>query len=293
MIKHQTGILVETVPPLARHIFFTLESREHLAPALRRLALLADGEATVIGFGQSLLQALNVQLDKLRTFPALSAHGIDIPSTQHALWCWLRGDDRGELLHRTNALIAALAPALKVVQVTEAFRYKSGHDLTGYEDGTENPVDQAAIDAAFDSEAPGGSYAAVQHWVHDLAYFKGLPQEEQDHIVGRRISDNEELEDAPESAHVKRTAMEDFDPEAFVVRRSMPYIDGDEAGLVFLAFGSTLDSFEMQLRRMIGLDDGITDGLFRFSRPVTGGYYWCPPVQNGQLKLSTLLLTEQ
>lgn len=104
----------------------------------------------------------------------------------------------------------------------------------------------------FDSEAPGGSYAAVQHWVHDLAYFKGLPQQEQDHIVERRISDNEELEDAPESARVKRTAMEDFDPEAFVVRRSMPYIDGDEAGLVFLAFGSTLDSFEMQLRRMIG-----------------------------------------
>lgn len=289
MIQYQAGILADPVPPLARHVFFTLESTEHLAAALRRLAVMVDGDATVIGFGQSLLQALNVQQDKLRSFPALSANGIDIPSTQHALWCWLRGDDRGELLHRTNELIDAVAPALKVVQVTEAFRYKTGHDLTGYEDGTENPVEQAAIDAAIDSQAPGGSYAAVQHWVHDLAGFKGLPQQEQDHIFGRRLSDNEELDDAPESAHVKRTAQEDFDPEAFVVRRSMPYIDGDEAGLVFVAFGSTLDSYDMLLRRMIGLDDGIVDGLFSFSRPVTGGYYWCPPLDNGKLQLDQLL----
>ncbi len=289
MIQYQAGILADPVPPLARHVFFTLESTEHLAAALRRLAVMVDGDATVMGFGQSLLQALNVQQDKLRSFPALSANGIDIPSTQHALWCWLRGDDRGELLHRTNELIAAVAPALKVVQVTEAFRYKTGHDLTGYEDGTENPVEQAAIDAAIDSQAPGGSYAAVQHWVHDLAGFKGLPQQEQDHIFGRRLSDNEELDDAPESAHVKRTAQEDFDPEAFVVRRSMPYIDGDEAGLVFVAFGSTLDSYDMLLRRMIGLDDGIVDGLFSFSRPTTGGYYWCPPLDNGQLQLDKLL----
>ena len=289
MIQYQAGILADPVPPLARHVFFTLESTEHLAAALRRLAVMVDGDATVIGFGQSLLQALNVQQDKLRSFPALSANGIDIPSTQHALWCWLRGDDRGELLHRTNELIDAVAPALKVVQVTEAFRYKTGHDLTGYEDGTENPVEQAAIDAAIDSQAPGGSYAAVQHWVHDLAGFKGLPQQEQDHIFGRRLSDNEELDDAPESAHVKRTAQEDFDPEAFVVRRSMPYIDGDEAGLVFVAFGNTLDSYDMLLRRMIGLDDGIVDGLFSFSRPITGGYYWCPPLASGQLQLDQLL----
>ena len=288
MSTYQAGILAEQVPPLARHIFFTLDSTEHLAAALHRLAQLVDGDATVVGFGKSLLQALQMPLDKLRVFPALSNQGIDVPSTQHALWCWLRGNDRGELLYRTDALIAALTPALKVVQVTEAFRYKSGHDLTGYEDGTENPVAQAAIDAVMDIEVPGGCYVAVQHWQHDLSGFKSLPQEEQDHIFGRRLSDNEEIEDAPESAHVKRTAMEDFEPAAFVVRRSMPYIDGDQAGLVFVSFAKTLDFYEMQLRRMMGFDDGIIDGLFSFSRPVTGGYYWCPPIHNGQLKLEVV-----
>jgi putative iron-dependent peroxidase len=42
------------------------------------------------------------------------------------------------------------------------------------------------------------------------------------------------------------------------------------------------------LRRMLGLDDGIVDALFTFSRPVTGGYYWCPPLRSGKLDLSAL-----
>ena len=285
----QARIFAEPVPLVARHVFFVLDDSEHVAQALTRLASMTDGESTVVGVGASVLQVLGVQLDKLRIFPALSNQGVDVPSTQHALWCWLCDDDRGELLYRTRALQEALAPAFKLVQVTEAFRYLSGHDLTGYEDGTENPVDEAAVEAVSDTLAPYGCYAAVQHWEHNLDFFKSLPQNEQDHIIGRRLSVNEEIEDAPESAHVKRTAMEDFEPEAFVVRRSMPYIDGDVAGLVFLAFGHSLDAFEMQLKRMTGMDDGITDGLYRFSRPVTGGYYWCPPVKEGQLELSALL----
>jgi len=288
-MKCQTGILAEPVPIVARHVFFALDSAEHLTEALTRLATMADGETTVVGLGASVLQSANVQLDKLRIFPALSNQGIDVPSTQHALWCWLLGDDRGELLYRTRALQEALAPAFKTVQVTESFRYLSGHDLSGYEDGTENPVDEAAIEAVSNVEAPFGSYAAIQHWEHDLDFFKSLPQQEQDHVFGRRLSDNEEIEDAPESAHVKRTAMEDFEPEAFVVRRSMPYIEGDVAGLVFLSFGHSLDAYESQLKRMLGLDDGITDSLFSFSRPVTGGYYWCPPVTDGKLDLSPIL----
>lgn len=288
----QTGILVESVPPLARHVFFTLTDAADLPRALAQLAGLADGLASVAGIGQSIVQATGASLARLRVFPALTSQGIDVPSTQRALWLWLRGDDRGELLHRTMQFERTLAPAFKLVQVTESFRYLQGHDLSGYEDGTENPTGEEAAEVVSDQDAPYGSYAAVQHWVHDLPYLKSLPQQEQDHIIGRRLSDNEELADAPESAHVKRTAMEDFEPPAFVVRRSMPYVDGHEAGLVFLAFGRSLDAFEAQMRRMIGLDDGITDGLFGFSRPVTGGYYWCPPVSSGVLDLSALLVRQ-
>ena len=55
-----------------------------------------------------------------------------------------------------------------------------------------------------------------------------------------------------------------------------------------VAFGADLDRYERVLRRMAGLEDGITDALFTFSRPVTGGYYWCPPLKAGRLDLSVL-----
>ena len=115
-----------------------------------------------------------------------------------------------------------------------------------------------------------------------------MPSEEQDHIMGRRKSDNEELDDAPLSAHVKRTAQESFSPEAFIVRRSMPWIEGDRAGLMFTAFGHSFNAFEAQLRRRGGLQDGIVDGLYRMSRRITGGYYLCPPLQDGRLDLRAL-----
>jgi putative iron-dependent peroxidase len=292
MSYYQPGILATPVPPQARHLFFALESAESLPAVIDKLVLLVDGKSAVVGFGESLVQALGGQIEGLRAFPALTGVGVDNPSTQHALWCWLHGEDRGELLHRSRAIEAALAPALRLVQMTEAFRYKTGHDLSGYEDGTENPHDEAAVAAALVGEGTdglrGGSFAAIQQWQHDLEGFAALPAQEQDHIIGRRKSDNEELEDAPESAHVKRTAQESFAPEAFVVRRSMPWVEGDRAGLMFLAFGYSLDAFEVQLRRMSGLEDGIVDGIYRMSRPITGGYYWCPPLKDGRLDLRAL-----
>ena len=292
MSYYQPGILATPVPPQARHLFFALESAEALPAAIDKLMLLVDGKTAVVGFGESLVQALGSQIEGLRAFPALIGVGVDNPSTQHALWCWLHGEDRGELLHRSRAIETALAPALRLVQMTEAFRYKTGHDLTGYEDGTENPHDEAAVAAALVGEGTdglhGGSFAAIQQWQHDLDGFAALPAQEQDHIIGRRKSDNEELEDAPESAHVKRTAQESFAPEAFVVRRSMPWVEGDRAGLMFLAFGYSLDAFEVQLRRMSGLEDGIVDGIYRMSRPITGDYYWCPPLKDGRLDLRAL-----
>ena len=104
-------------------------------------------------------------------------------------------------------------------------------------------------------------------------------------MIGRRVTDDVELEDAPDTAHVKRTAQEDFSPEAFVLRRSMPWSDHRGEGLLFTAFGATFDPFEALLNRMVGCDDGIVDSLFKFSTPVSGSYFWCPPVDGDRLLL--------
>ena len=118
-----------------------------------------------------------------------------------------------------------------------------------------------------------------------MDHFESLPQQEKDHIIGRRQSDNEELDDAPESAHVKRTAQESFSPEAFMLRRSMPYVEGQTAGLVFVCFASSTQPFLQQMDRMVGKEDGITDGLFRFSVPKTGAFFWLPPMKDGKIAL--------
>jgi len=291
MSSPQQGIL-DPIPANARYVFFAAAAGVRAARALGALRAAVDGTATVAGIGGSLAASLGREVPGLRVAPAHCGAGFEVPSTPVALWCWLRGGERGELVHRARQLEAALAPDLFPVLSIDAFRHGSGLDLTGYEDGTENPKGEAALEAALvRGAAPGldgSSFVAVQQWVHDFARFDAMAPAEQDDAIGRRRSDNEELEDAPPSAHVKRTAQESFEPEAFVLRRSMPWTDGARAGLVFVAFGRSFDAFEAQLARMVGLEDGVTDALFGFTRPVTGSYFWCPPMTAGRLDLRAL-----
>ena len=291
MIGPQPGILA-AVPDHARYLEFGLAPDADPGPVLRELAALQLGEDLVIGFGFGLVGKLGAAIGPLRGFRALSGPGCEIPSTQADIWCWIRGDDRGRIVHRGRAVEDLLEPAFRLQGMQDGFKYDIGRDLSGYEDGTENPEGDAAIEAAvaqgLGAGLDGSCFVAVQQWVHDLDHFESLSEGERDHIIGRRLSDNEELEDAPDSAHVKRTAQESFNPEAFVLRRSMPWADAGGEGLVFVAFGKSFNAFEAQLHRMTGGEDGVIDGLFRFTRPVSGGYYWCPPVVGGKLNVSAL-----
>lgn len=291
MSSPQPGILT-TLPSAARYLTFDLADRDRLRASLRRLGAAKFDTSVVVGIGHSVPLALGVEIPGLRTFPASSGAGLSIPSCQSALWCWLRGDDRGQLVHAGRAVEAMLEDAFELDDVVDAFVHDGGRDLTGYVDGTENPTGDDAVRAGFVSDhgqgLDGGSFVAVQQWVHDLDAFESFSGHERDAMIGRRRSDDTEIDDAPASAHVKRTAQESFDPEAFLVRRSMPWTDGDGEGLMFVAFGRSFDAFEAQLRRMTGADDGIVDALFRFTRPITGGYYWCPPVADGRLDLRAL-----
>lgn len=296
MSSAQAGIL-QPVPSQARYLFFSLVQPAALKAALARLAGTADGERVVAMLGADVVSALGAQVPGLREMPDLSGPEAQVPATPTALCCWLRGDDRGDLVRLTHVLENFLAPALRLDRVIDAFRHgrgPNGHgrDLTGYEDGTENPKGAEAEAAALVRDAgagqDGGSMAVVQQWLHDFDAFEGLGQPGQDLAIGRRRSDNEELADAPASAHVRRTAQESFEPEAFVLRRSMPWAQSRHAGLMYVAFGHSFNAFEAQMRRMTGQEDRIADALFRFSKPVNGAYFWCPPVVDGRLDLRQL-----
>ncbi len=83
-----------------------------------------------------------------------------------------------------------------VADEVHGFSYFDNRDLLGFVDGTENPVDQAAVDATVigdeDPAFAGGSYVIVQKYLHDLAGWNALPVETQERMVGRsKLSDIE------------------------------------------------------------------------------------------------------
>ncbi|APZ41857.1 Dyp-type peroxidase [Acidihalobacter ferrooxydans] len=289
MNLEQTGILAP-LPEQARYLTFELAAPEAVRDSLLALRDIVDGERAVLGIGPSLARALGADIPGLRVLPPQACDGFDIPSTPAALWCWIRGEDRGRIFHYSRSIVEALADAFRLTQSVDGYKYAEGRDLSGYIDGTENPQgDHARTVALADDTVPGlagSSFVAVQLWEHDFDQLEAYSRVERDDMIGRRYSDNEELDDAPPSAHVKRTAQESFEPEAFMLRRSMPWSEGDAGGFMFVAFGHTLDAFEASLHRMSGAEDGIADGLFRFTRPRTGAYYWCPPIRDGRLDLS-------
>ena len=283
--------ILAAVPPHA--VFLFLDRAAGVAPgeALAALAAAPHPDHLVAGVGPALVAALGAQIPGLRGMPELVGPGVAIPSTPSELFLRVSGADPGEVLHRERAVLARL-PAFRVTERVAGFVHDHGHDLTGFEDGTENPegddVPRVALRSGEGPGLDGGSLVAVQRWAHDLDAFEALTPAQQNDSIGRDRQTNEEDPDAPATAHVKRTAQESFEPEAFVWRRSMPWRDARGAGLVFVSFSASLDPFEAQLRRMAGAQDGLVDGLFAYTRPVTGATFFCPPLREGRLDLRAL-----
>jgi len=281
------------VPPSARFVFARVADGSSLGAVVELLADMPIPDHLLVGLGASLLRRLDVDIPGVRAFPQLSMNGSVLPTTPAELVFRISGADPGEVLHRERRLRLKLSHVAEDTDTVDGFIHDGGRDLTGYVDGTENPTDEDAVRAGIMTHhgpgLDGGSVLAIQRWVHDFDAFDRLDAAAQDHAIGRTRDTDEELDDAPASAHVKRTAQEDFDPEAFLVRRSMPWRDHRGAGLVFVAFAHSLDPFEAQLRRMVGEDDGVTDAIFAFTTPATGTVAWCPPTTDGHLDLQAVM----
>ncbi|MDG1997466.1 MAG: Dyp-type peroxidase [Emcibacteraceae bacterium] len=286
----QPAILAEETK-LARYITFAVSNEENIIETLKSLRDFIEIEQMAFGLSYNLVKAIGKSIPGLRTIPAQNVGEIEIPSTPDDLWIWLRGSDRGVLFHQSRKLEELCLPAFELTSALDSFQYAENRDLSGYEDGTENPKGADAVNAAILCDAEdglkGSSFVAVQQWLHDFNVLDDMSTAEKDDAIGRHISDNEEY-DAPASAHVKRSAQEDFEPEAFMLRRSMPWAVGMDGGLMFVAFGHSFNAFEDIMDRMMGQDDSIIDGIFKFTLPITGAYYWCPPIKDGKLDLRAL-----
>src|SRR5207244_11599237 len=120
-VKHaQPGILAP-IRRHARYLTFGLKQGARAQAALRALGATADGESCVVGLGAVLLFALQREIEGLRPFPHHKGEGVDVPSTLAALWCWLRGEDRGDIVLRAREIEKILAPAFETTGVIDAF----------------------------------------------------------------------------------------------------------------------------------------------------------------------------
>jgi porphyrinogen peroxidase len=182
-------------------------------------------------------------------------------------------------------IMARLGEAVSTADEVHGFNYFDDRDLIGFVDGTENPVDQAALDATIigeeDATFAGGSYVIVQKYLHDLDGWNALSIEEQEGIIGRKKLSDIELDDAvkPTSAHNALTTIIENGEQLEIVRDNMPFgaVGKGEYGTYFIGYGRSSRRIEQMLENMfVGRPPGNYDRLLDFSRAVTGCLFFVP-----------------
>jgi putative iron-dependent peroxidase len=182
-------------------------------------------------------------------------------------------------------VMARLGGAVTAVDEVHGFKFFDDRDLIGFVDGTENPVNQSAIDATIigeeDAAFAGGSYVIVQKYLHDLERWNKVPVEEQENIIGRhKLSDIEQRDaDKKPYAHNVLTNIEEDGEQLQIVRDNMPFgeIGKGEFGTYFIGYARSPQRIEKMLENMfIGNPPGTYDHLLDFSRAVTGCLFFVP-----------------
>ena len=182
-------------------------------------------------------------------------------------------------------IMARLSGAVSTADEVHGFNYFDDRDLIGFVDGTENPVEQAAVEATIigeeDAAFAGGSYVIVQKYLHDLKRWNEVPTEEQEGIIGRTKLSDIELDDAvkPSSAHNALTTIVENGKQLEIVRDNMPFGDAGkgEFGTYFIGYAKSPHRIEQMLLNMfVGRPAGNYDRLLDFSRAVTGTLFFVP-----------------
>jgi putative iron-dependent peroxidase len=182
-------------------------------------------------------------------------------------------------------IMCRIGDVATVVDETHGFKYFDERDLLGFVDGTENPVDQAAMDATIigdeDAAFTGGSYVIVQKYLHDMKAWNAVPIEQQENIIGRKKLSDIELSDEakPAYAHNALTSIEENGEQLDIVRDNMPFGDvgKGEFGTYFIGYARSPARIEQMLNNMfVGRPPDNYDRLLDFSKAVTGSLFFVP-----------------
>jgi putative iron-dependent peroxidase len=212
--------------------------------------------------------------------PLVGVDGFTMPATQHDAVLWVSGSAFDVVFDVARMAIRSLAGVAAIADETSSWPYRHDLDLTGFIDGTENPT---LIDASpvvlvpDDSPGAGGTILLLQKWAHDATAWESLPDADQEQVIGRRKADSIELDDKPADSHVAST---DQDRLGKIFRRNMPYGTVTDHGTMFVGFCADQRPLTAMLESMVGLDDGTRDSLTRYTRALTGAYYFVPSTES-------------
>jgi putative iron-dependent peroxidase len=205
--------------------------------------------------------------------------GFGMPATQHDAVLWLSGSAYDVLFDVAHEAIVAVKQLASVAEETSSWAYRHDRDLTGFIDGSENPSLIDASDTALIPEGQpgeGGSVLLLQKWKHDTTAWESLPIAQQERIMGRKKLDSVELDDKPSDSHVASTDQDRFGK---IFRRNMPYGTVTDHGTMFVGFSADQRRLSTMLESMAGLRNGVRDALTRYTRPISGAYYFVPSTE--------------
>lgn len=233
-----------------------------------------------IAFTKSFWSSLNVATPtELIDFPQLGSGDVVAPSSDVDVLIHCHSNRHDLHFYLLRKFFAKVAEDVSVVDETYGYRYLDSRDMTEFVDGTENPKAAQREEVAIipQGEFAGGSYVMVQRFIHNLPSWNRLNVSAQEKVIGRTKADSVELDDVPAASHVGRVDIKEEGKGLKIVRHSLPYgsVSG-EHGLLFIAYCNTLHNFKAMLESMYGETDGKTDQLLRFTKAVTGAYFFAP-----------------
>lgn len=280
--------LVVVLKPESRHAAAVRALCSDLASLLRAVGFrdLDGGLTCVMGFGSDAWDRLFETPRPAALHPFREIRGKHhAVSTPGDLLFHIRAASLDLCFELATQILSRLGEAVAATDEVHGFKYYDQRDLLGFVDGTENPVDQDAADAAIvgdeDPAFCGGSYVVVQKYLHDLKAWNALSVEEQETIVGRKKLSDIELDDDLKApyAHNVLTSIEENGEELKIVRDNMPFGEAGkgEFGTYFIGYARSPERLEKMLVNMfVGLPPGNYDRLLDFSTAVSGSLFVVP-----------------
>jgi len=287
-LTHAAIFLVVTLQPDARSGEAVRALCGDMASLLRAIGFRNPDRrlSCVMGFGSDAWDRLFGQPRPANLHPFQEIKGVHhAVSTPGDLLFHIRATHMDLCFELATQIMCRIGDVATVVDEVHGFKYFDERDLLGFVDGTENPVDQGALDATIigdeDPAFAGGSYVIVQKYLHDMKAWNALPVERQETIIGRKKLSDIELDDSAKAtyAHNVLTSIEENGQSLEIVRDNMPFgeVGKGEFGTYFIGYARSPARIERMLTNMfVGQPPGNYDRLLDFSKAVTGSLFFVP-----------------